>query len=724
MYGYWEYFDKGRRERPYTSASEELDDYLRLLDMMLEDYLEHKGLGREDKLFSRGLVITESELESYFAEPPYFRSKDTWSPVLAGAVGAAFDYIAERVSITNKENADLRLPIEHLKESLKLDRAGMIALILLLAVSIDRRYERIIGFLQDDVRDKSPTLGLLYALLGRITQREFGDVFIPQITDRILFTRLFLKGDQNLTLSRHMVLDPYILSLVLSYEYTSFEDKISDEQPFIIYEEERDIPFFYEGSEQKLENAFLLGPGEICCLENDEFETIEHIVFKTCERKGEKLYIFDIQRFMLFQAERRKECLASLYLRLRLENGRLCILCKEKPELRILKQIAGVCGEKSIIISYNGDSSSELMDMHIQVLKIDDPTVEKRIAIWQYFLGQANDICIAEDLEIADIADCYVLSYGEIKNTCSHILKNAKILQKNEIDRELVIDSLNQTNYLNFENLAIPVRKVYTWDDIMISTAEKELVQAACDRYRLRNRIGDRWGLKKKNAYGNGVSLLLYGPPGTGKTMVAQVIAHELSLPLYRVDVSQIFSKFIGETEKNLGTIFESASKGNVILFFDEADALFARRTEVSHSNDKYSNSETAYLLQKIEEYDGMSILATNYYSNFDEAFVRRITYIVHMGWPDADQRYELWTKILPKETEIDEDIDFSFFAQQFELSGSSIKAILYNAAYMAGADGEALSVRHIVRALKYEFKETGNQLDSSQLGPYGLYLN
>ncbi len=723
MYGYWEYFDKGRRERPYTSASEELDDYLRLLDMMLEDYLEHKGLGKEDKLFSRGLIITESELESYFAEPPYFRNKDTWNPVMAGAVGAAFDYISGRVSVTKNENAELRLPIEYLKESLKLDRTELIAMILLLAVNIDRRYERIIGFLQDDVRDRSPTLGLLYALLGRITERNLGDVFIPQISDRPLFACLFLKGEQELGLSRHLVLDPYILSLILPQEYTSLEDKISDEQPFICYEEDRAIPFFFEEHEQELENAFLLGEGEICCLKNHEFETIEHIAFNICGRKGERLYVFDIKRFLSFSTERRKECLASLYLRLRLENGRLCILCKEKPEINILKQIASVCGEKSVILSYEGDSSVELMDMHIQVLNIEDPTVKTRIAIWQYFLSQSDDICIADDLEIADIADCYVLSYGEIKNTCSNIIKNAKIFHKKVIDRELVMSSLDQTNYLNFANLATPVRTVYTWDDIMISNDERELVRSACDRYRLRNRIGDRWGLKKKNAYGNGVSLLLYGPPGTGKTMVAQVIAHELSLPLYRVDVSQIFSKFIGETEKNLGTIFDSASKGNVILFFDEADALFSRRTEVSHSNDKYSNSETAYLLQKIEEYDGMSILATNCYSNFDEAFVRRITYIVHMGWPDAEQRYELWTKILPKETEIEDDIDFAFFAQQFELSGSSIKAILYNAAYMAGAEDVAVSIRHIIRAMKYELKKAGNQLDSAQLGPYGRYL-
>ena len=248
-------------------------------------------------------------------------------------------------------------------------------------------------------------------------------------------------------------------------------------------------------------------------------------------------------------------------------------------------------------------------------------------------------------------------------------------------------------------------------------------MKATCDRYRLKNRVGLKWGLKKKNAYGNGVSVLLYGPPGTGKTMAAQVIANELGLPLYRVDISRIFSKYIGETEKNLSVIFDAAKKTNVILFFDEADALFAKRTEVNDSNDKYSNSETAYLLQKIEEYDGMSLLATNYYHNFDMAFVRRITYAVRMESPDEEARLELWTTILPKETELEEGIDFELFANRFELSGSNIKAILYSAAYMAGIENRPVGASHIVRAMQYEFWKLGKMIDRSDFGFYGVYL-
>ncbi|MCR5098835.1 MAG: ATP-binding protein [Lachnospiraceae bacterium] len=215
----------------------------------------------------------------------------------------------------------------------------------------------------------------------------------------------------------------------------------------------------------------------------------------------------------------------------------------------------------------------------------------------------------------------------------------------------------------------------------------------------------------------------MYGAPGTGKTMAAQVVANELGLPLYRVDVSQIFSKYIGETEKNLGVIFEEAKKVNVILFFDEADALFAKRTEVGDSNDRYANAETAYLLQKIEEHNGMTILATNLYHNFDSAFVRRITYVVHIDSPDEATRLRLWKHTLPETCRFSSDVDFEYLAEHFELSGSNIKAILQTAAYYAGGFDRAITMADVIMALRYELEKLGRIIDSTDFGNYGVYL-
>ena len=295
--------------------------------------------------------------------------------------------------------------------------------------------------------------------------------------------------------------------------------------------------------------------------------------------------------------------------------------------------------------------------------------------------------------------------------------------QKDRLDRATLLSVVFRYNTANFNGLATRVHTAYVWDDIEIADSQRKRLMVACDRYRLKNRIDETYGVAKKNAYGNGVSVLMYGAPGTGKTMAAQVIANEIGLPLYRVDVSQIFSKYVGETQKNLGIIFEEAKKANVILFFDEADALFAKRTEVSDSNDRYANSETAYLLQKIEEHDGMTILATNLYHNFDSAFVRRITYVARIDSPDEDTRLRLWQRILPDSMPIAANVDFEFLAERFEISGSSIKSVLHTAAYMAAARGDAITMADMVLSLKYELEKLGRIIDSSDFANYGVYL-
>lgn len=271
--------------------------------------------------------------------------------------------------------------------------------------------------------------------------------------------------------------------------------------------------------------------------------------------------------------------------------------------------------------------------------------------------------------------------------------------------------------------LTSQVRIAYNWEDIQLEESQIRILRMACDRYKLRNRAGENWGLFRKNAYGNGISILLYGPPGTGKTMAAQIIANEVGIPLYRIDLSRVYSKYIGETEKNLSLIFDRAKDANIILFFDEADSLFSKRTEVSNANDRYSNSETAYLLQKMEEYNGISILATNLYQNFDNAFLRRITFAVHFERPDVETREYLWRTILPEEVPVEKNIDFRFLAEEFEVSGSNIKAILYNAAYMAAAQGRSVGMEHIVRSVKCELDKLGQMVNAADFGIYAGYL-
>ena len=761
MYDYHDYFNEENRGQPYTQPGEELEDYLRLLDMELESYLEYKGMGSQQKLFSRGLVITESEMTSYFEMPPYYRERDISNPLLTSATEAALTYIRNRVEATKEAIRAFReistendflpseqdlLRIETICGYFKLNLTELMAVLMALAVTIDRRYERIFGFLQDNVQKGTPTNGLLFTLMSRITPREGSTGNIPVPLDEKMFDFFFIRQEDSDSLESSLILHSLARKLLLGLPVQDH----AESDVYHLYEEPKNIPPFFDENAEELnyllpkENTGSRGTTSgdnfhtvMVYLGNEDEETALHILYQYCASHGENLYVLDFRQLLKLNKEEQQFNLSSLWLRLKLNQGRLAIriLTEEFAESalkneyqakvrKILTEISRVCSPQYIFLFGQKEEPAELASMMIPCLRIPSPSVIMRTDIWTYFLTSEKGIRLSKDVNIPDLADYYEIAYGEIRHTVGHALATLRTRRGTTINRKLILESLRQLNQVDFSGLATYINPVYTWKDITITDAQKEVLQTACARCRLRNRIGEGWGLKQKSAYGNGISLLLYGPPGTGKTMAAQVIANELELPLYRVDISQISSKYIGETEKNLATIFKAASTANVILFFDEADSLFSKRTEVSDSHDKYANNETAFLLQKIEEYNGMSILATNYYNNFDDAFVRRITYAVHMQSPDKETRYNLWTTILPKTAKIEKNIDFRFLAEKFDLSGSNIKAILFNAAYMAGAEDCAIGPKHIVRAMEYEFNKLGKLVNSSDFGRYEIYLS
>ena len=725
---YEDYFDRGLRKKAYSSAGEEREDYLRLLDMILEACLEFRGLHSKGKLYSRGLVITESEIRSYFEMPPGARERDVCDPLLAESVREAFDHIDERSYLSDRKDKDKDKDTEGLWISdvtgyFGLKRVEVLALLLALAAALDRRYERIFGFLQDDVSKREPSLGLLYMLYNRITSREGAAEALPRPLRKELFLYIFKRTDKK-GLDQSLILNETILSL-LSGQGTD-EDIISDcgER----FTEEGDIPLFFDKSREELSRIKKDPATDLCYIENEDRETVLHLLCHDPRREKRELFVLDTEEYFALPEEKKNEVLSFLALRSKLSAIRLALRtggddtdkASEKKLIHTLKKLRNteplfLFGEKKEPERFSHEAVPSIV--------IPDPDAGMRISIWEYFLGLGGMSKKECGSFVPDLADCHELSYGRIKKVCERSKAEAGIRGMKKPDKELIIDSLRLLSGVHFSSLATQVSVAYGWEDITLEDSQREILHTVCDRYRLKNRIGEKWGLKKKNAYGNGVSLLLYGPPGTGKTMAAQILAKELSLPLYRVDISRIFSKYIGETEKNLSSVFDAASGADVILFFDEADALFAKRTEVSGSNDKYSNSETAFLLQKIEEYDGMSILATNYYQNFDSAFIRRITYAVHLDSPNEEQRFKLWTTILPPEAPVDPDTDFRFLAERFKLSGSNIKAVLYSAAYMAGAEGRPLGTAHIAKALKLEYRKLGHLIDPGEFGPLMAYL-
>jgi SpoVK/Ycf46/Vps4 family AAA+-type ATPase len=273
----------------------------------------------------------------------------------------------------------------------------------------------------------------------------------------------------------------------------------------------------------------------------------------------------------------------------------------------------------------------------------------------------------------------------------------------------------------NIGTMARKIEPAYGWDDIVLPASTLNQLRAICGRVGHGLRVLEEWGFDRKLSMGKGVTVLFAGPSGVGKTMAAEVIARDLQIDLYKIDLSGVVSKYIGETEKNLERIFTAAGNANAILFFDEADALFGKRSEVRDSHDRYANIEISYLLQKMEMYDGIAILASNLRQNLDESFVRRLAFTVHFPFPDEAHRRRIWTGIWPKEAPLDTDVDFDFLAKQFKLSGGNIKNVALAAAFLAAEEDSAIAMRHLVVAVEREYQKMSKPLGPEQFGPYAV---
>lgn len=267
--------------------------------------------------------------------------------------------------------------------------------------------------------------------------------------------------------------------------------------------------------------------------------------------------------------------------------------------------------------------------------------------------------------------------------------------------------------------LARKIEPAHGWDDIVLPAATLQQLRAICGRVLHHQQVLGEWGFDARLSTGKGVTALFAGPSGVGKTMAAEIIARELELDLYKIDLSSVVSKYIGETEKNLERIFNAAENASAILFFDEADSLFGKRSEVRDSHDRYANLEISYLLQKMEMYEGVAILASNLRQNLDESFVRRLAFTVHFPFPDEAHRRRIWKTIWPREAPVDAGLDFDFLAAQFKLSGGNIKNVALAAAFAAAEENSTIGMRQVAIAIEREYQKMSKPLAREQFGPY-----
>jgi len=265
------------------------------------------------------------------------------------------------------------------------------------------------------------------------------------------------------------------------------------------------------------------------------------------------------------------------------------------------------------------------------------------------------------------------------------------------------------------EGLADRIEPAATWNDLVLPPGHLDLLREIARHVRHRTQVYERWGFADRSSRGLGVTALFAGESGTGKTLAAEVLAGELGLDLYRIDLAATVSKYIGETEKNLRRLFAAAEASGAVLLFDEADALFGKRGDVKDAHDRYANLEVAYLLQRMESYRGLAILTTNLRSNVDRAFVRRLRFIVQFPFPDAEERAEIWRRTFPAATPLD-GIDADDLAR-LVASGGTIRAIALAAAFRAAEDGTAITAAHVLRAAQIEYAKTERALTDSQSG-------
>jgi vesicle-fusing ATPase len=265
------------------------------------------------------------------------------------------------------------------------------------------------------------------------------------------------------------------------------------------------------------------------------------------------------------------------------------------------------------------------------------------------------------------------------------------------------------------DDLAQRITTTAGWDELVLPAEQKQALHEIVANVRQRATVYERWGFAAKSLRGLGVSALFAGASGTGKTLAAEIIAHELRLDLYRIDLSQVVSKYIGETEKNLQRVFAAAETAGAVLLFDEADALFGKRSEVKDSHDRYANMEVSYLLQRMETYRGLAILTTNQQQALDPAFRRRIRFIVQFPFPDERERAAIWARVFPAATPV-EGLDTALLAR-LNVAGGNIRNIALGAAFLAADERRAVTMSHLLRTARAECAKLGRPLTDAEVG-------
>ena len=592
--------------------------------------------------------------------------------------------------------------LERLCRAFELSRFERAILLLCAGIELDASFARVIAAAQRDSRQAFPTFSLALAALSE----PHWSALSP--TGPLRRWRLIeVNAAESLTAGR-MRIDERVLHYLVGVSH--LDDRLSGLLEWVAAPAE--LPPSHRAHAQALARiwssaaASMLPLIQLC---GDESQGKRDVAAAACARLGLDLYAINAHALPTHPAE--LDAFLRLWQREAVLSGcALLVECGDVDASDVSRQgaIARLSEELrgALILSGRGRRRSTRAML---TLDIGKPTAEEQRVMWKSFLGDAA-AQLNGSLEI--LGSQFNFDVSAIRAACAEVTQPEH--EPTQLTSALWEVCRTQARP-QLDSLAQRIAPTATWDDLVLPGAQKQVLREIAIHVRQRAKVYEEWGFAAASARGLGISALFAGPSGTGKTMAGEVLANELELDLYRIDLSQVVNKYIGETEKNLRRVFDAADAGGAILLFDEADALFGKRSEVKDSHDRYANIEVSYLLQRMEAYRGLAILTTNLKSALDTAFLRRLRFIVQFPFPDAAQRAEIWRRVFPPQTPT-EALDSGQLAR-LAVSGGAIRNIALNAAFLAAEAGEPVRMCHLRQAAKHECQKIDRAVSEAEIG-------